>query len=186
VPEHLREAPELAVSALVWHQYPGGCDEGNCVAAAGTYTTLALDRASLQTERLFAPHTEPVDAHPRLFGGNDDWYPDQVAFSSLPCRGEPDYPESSDWGSVTNVGNQWEEITLGGAICLGEVPVTLAEHEGCDRVPLWRSGRELVSNHPASTAPPGPAHPGLPCPGGRGVSLLRGRDRWPGRCDHRG
>jgi hypothetical protein len=129
VPEHLREAPELAVSALVWHQYPGGCDEGYCVAAAGTYTTLALDRASLQTERLFAPHTLPVDAHPRLFGGNDDWYPDQVAFSSLPCRGEPDYPESSDWGSVTNVRNQWEEITLGGPSRLGEVTRTLAEHE---------------------------------------------------------
>ena len=40
-----------------------------------------------------------------------------------------DNPDNSDWGAITNVRNQWELSTLGGASCLDEKPETLADHE---------------------------------------------------------
>ena len=132
VPAHLRSVPELAVSALIWHQYPGGCENDYCMDATKTFHSefsIGFGPASLQTEEVAPFAKEPVTSHPRLFGTDEEWYPLQVAYSDLPCRTEPDYPNNSDWGAVTNVRNQWELITLGGASCLGEQPATLAEHE---------------------------------------------------------
>ncbi len=132
VPVHLREAPELAVTALIWHQYPGGCEGDFCIDATSTFLSefsIGLGDASLQTEADTTLETEPFTGHPRLHGDDETWYPEQLAYLDLPCRTEPDYPNNSDWGAVTNVRNQWELSTLGGASCLDEKPETLADHE---------------------------------------------------------
>lgn len=131
VPEHLREAPGLAVTALLWHQYPGGCEGDYCIDATNTFYaeySIGLGDASLQTEKVTSFAAEPPIEHPRLHGADETWYPEQLAYLELPCRDEPDYPENSDWGAITNVRNQWELSTLGGASCLGEKPETLADH----------------------------------------------------------
>ena len=131
VPEHLREAPELTVTALLWHQYPGGCENDYCIDATSSFYaqySIAFGKASLQTELKTSFAAEPPLEHPRLHGADDTWYPEQLAYLDLPCRDAPDYPENSDWGAVTNVRNQWELSTLGGASCLGEKPETLADH----------------------------------------------------------
>lgn len=122
VPAHLQEAPELTVTALVWHQYPGGCEEEYCIDATNTFFSeysIGLGKASLQTEATTTMASEPPLEHPRLHGADETWYPEQLAYLDLPCRGEPDYPNNSDWGAITNVRNQWEVSTLGGGELLG-------------------------------------------------------------------
>ena len=141
VPAHLQEAPELTVTALVWHQYPGGCEEDYCIDATNTFFSeysIGLGNASLQTEAVTTLAAEPPLEHPRLHGANETWYPEQLAYLDLPCREEPDYPENSDWGAITNVRNQWELSTLGGASCIGEKPETLYDHEFAS---LYLSGK---------------------------------------------
>ena len=128
VPESLRSVDELVVSLLVYHQYPGGCEGDNCVATRGTHHNLAFNGATLKTEAPFDPPQLPPTEHPRLFGTDADWLASQEVFTDLPCRSAPEFHEGAGWGSATNVRNVWDNITLGGPSCLGEDPLTVAEH----------------------------------------------------------
>ncbi len=133
IPEYMRRAPELVVTALVYHQYPGGCMDDYCVPADATYVSGAFNAAQLWTRKGFVPDRTPPEEHPRLFGEDDVWYPNVLAIESLPCQGEPDYPEGADWGSVTNVRNTWEKNSLGGASCLDTLPESLADYASANR-----------------------------------------------------
>jgi hypothetical protein len=133
IPEYLRRAPELAVTALVYHQYPGGCEEDYCVSAQFTYVSGAFNSAQLWTRKGFVPQETPLEGHPRLFGEDDVWYPDLLTLESVPCRGAPDYPENSGWGSVSNVRNDWETYSLGGSSCLGTLPDSLSGFDSANR-----------------------------------------------------
>ena len=128
VPETFRNVDELVVAALVYHQYPGGCDGTNCLGAQGTYFQLGFKGAMLRTEAPFAPAKLPPFEHPRLFGSDAAWLAEQAPFDQLPCRSEPDYPEGAGWGSATNVRNIWDQFTKGGASCKNEVPTALVNH----------------------------------------------------------
>ncbi len=122
VPESLREVDELAVTLLVYHQYPGGCEGTYCVEARTTHSNLGFTGARLTTEEPFDPTDEPAWDHPRLFGDNAVWAEKLASFDGLSCSGAPDWSEGSTWGGLMNVRNTWDELTKGGAECLAEVP----------------------------------------------------------------
>jgi len=128
VPEAFHTVDELVVAALVYHQYPGGCEGTTCVGARNTYYSVALNGASLRTEEPFDPPELPPTEHPRLFGPDTEWLSAQAPFDNLPCRGAPDYHEGAGWGTVTNVRNLWDRYTKGGAVCLAEEALILEDH----------------------------------------------------------
>ncbi|MGB0640202.1 MAG: hypothetical protein ACPGTU_12755, partial [Myxococcota bacterium] len=98
-----------------------------CTRGDRTHSNMGFTGASLLTEDGFSPPMEPPEEHPRLFGDNETWLETNRAFDELPCSGEPDWPEGSSWGGLTNIRNTWDEFTKGGAICLDELPTSISE-----------------------------------------------------------
>ena len=128
VPPSLAEVSELVVSALVYRQYPGGCEGDVCVPSNAQYSTIRFDRAQLRTQADIVPRRTPARAHPRLFGDQTQFLANDDRFASIPCHPAETAPQGAGWGSVTNLRNLWERNTRGAYTCSSEPAIPLREH----------------------------------------------------------
>ena len=124
VPEEVQDVEELVVTFMVYHQYPGGCENSNCISGEDYPYNIAFHGVDLFTEKVFTPLFEPPTEHPRLFGDNETWMSEQEHFENMDCLGS-NWPINSSWGGLTNVRNNWDLITKGGMACESEVPTSL-------------------------------------------------------------
>ena len=124
VPEEIQDVEEMVVTFMVYHQYPGGCENNNCISGEDYPYNIAFHGVDLFTEKVFSPPFEPPTVHPRLFGDNETWMSEMEQFENMDCL-DSSWPVNSSWGGLTNVHNNWDLITKGGMSCENDVPTSL-------------------------------------------------------------
>ena len=126
VPAEMQDVEELVVAFLVYHQYPGGCENTYCDSAYGEQSTIAFHDVELLSEAPFEPSQEPPLLHPRMLGDNLTWMQDQQAFENLGCY-DSSWPTNSAWGGLSNIPNLWHNMTKGGNPCESTLPANLSD-----------------------------------------------------------